>query len=47
MRRGGVGIGAINKKQIAQTRFDETANQMAENHIEKLSQQMEVFKKNL
>lgn len=46
MRRG-VGIGAINKQQLKQAKFAETANQIAENQIEKLTQQMEVFKKNL
>jgi ESCRT-II complex subunit VPS22 len=46
MRRG-VGIGAINKKQAEQQKFAATANQIAENQVEKLTQQMEVFKKNL
>lgn len=46
MRRN-VGIGAINKKALAQTKFNETGNKIEQNQIEQMTKQMELFRENL
>jgi ESCRT-II complex subunit VPS22 len=44
MRRSGVGIGAVSKKQLQEKKFAEQATQIAENQIEQLTKQMDSFK---
>lgn len=46
MRRG-VGIGAINKKNLQQAKFEEKGTEISTNETSQLIKQMDTFKKNL
>ncbi|CAB1434270.1 unnamed protein product [Pleuronectes platessa] len=47
MRRRGVGAGAVAKKKLAEAKYKERGNVLAEDQIVQMSKQLETFKSNL